>query len=211
MASDTNIFYPSKGYCLSAGTYKFTINDKFKDGMNAGDGGSYAGYVAGTKRFGSPSGESDWGQRVHEFSVGTSTDTINSAEQFTAKIDTTDTDELWLVAHNSRRKEWHTRYGKSYVPLNWSNALKAQAKAYAKELLSTCGGELVHGEISHTMPYAHPPASFYSDHTKFDYVATNPLRSWLRQHCLRRKSGFQFRKWELGGIERAGRHSRPLG
>ena len=145
--------------------------------MNAGDGGSYAGYVAGTKRFGSPSGESDWDQRVHEFSVGTSSGTIiNSSEQFTAKIDTTDTDEQWLVAHNSRRKEWHTRYGKSYVPLNWSNALKAQAKTYAKELLSTCGGELVHGEILHTMPYAHSPASLYSNHTKFDDVATNPLR-----------------------------------
>jgi hypothetical protein len=113
--------------------------------MNAGDGGSYAGYVAGTKRFGSPSGESDWGQRAHEFTI--SSGTINSAEQFTAKIDTTDTDEQWLVAHNSRRKEWHTRYGKSYVPLQWSNALKSQAKTYAQELLSTCGGDLVHGEL----------------------------------------------------------------
>ena len=102
--------------------------------------------------------------------------TINSSEQFTAKIDTTDTDEQWLVAHNSRRKEWHTRYSKSYVPLNWSNALKAQAKTYAKELLSTCGGELVHGEILHTMPYAHSPVSFYSNHIKFDDVATYPLR-----------------------------------
>jgi hypothetical protein len=144
------------GYCLSAGTYKFTINDKFKDGMDAGTGGSYAGYVAGTKKFGSPSSESDWGQRVHEFTIST-----NSAEQFTAKMDTTDTDEQWLIAHNSRRKEWHTRYGKTYVPLNWSNALKAQAKAYAQELLSTCGGDLVHGEILHTMPCAHSPESFF--------------------------------------------------
>ena len=139
------LIIPRIGYCLSAGTYKFTINDKFKDGMNAGDGGSYAGYVAGTKRFGSPSGESDWDQRVHEFSVGTSSGTtINSSEQFTAKIDTTDTDEQWLVAHNSRRKEWHTRYGKSYVPLQWSNDLEAKAE----ELLSRCGVGLVHGEIS---------------------------------------------------------------
>ena len=142
--------------------------------MNAGDGGSYAGYVAGTKRFGSPSGESDWDQRVHEFSVATSSGT----QQFTAKNDDvlTDRDRLWLAGHNTRRKEWHTRYGKSYVPLQWSNALKVQAKTYAKELLSTCGGELVHGEILHTMPYAHSPASLYSNHTKFDDVATNPLR-----------------------------------
>ena len=141
------LIIPRIGYCLSAGTYKFTINDKFKDGMNAGDGGSYAGYVAGTKRFGSPSGESDWGQRAHQFTI--SSGTINSAEQFTPKNDDvlTDRDRLWLTGHNTRRKEWHTRYGKSYVPLQWSNALKSQAKTYAQELLSTCGGDLVHGEL----------------------------------------------------------------
>jgi hypothetical protein len=137
------------GYCLSAGNYKFTINDKFKDGMNGGNGGSYTGYVAGIKKFGSPSGESEWGQRVHEFSVTTSSGNSFSAQQLTAKNDggMTERDLLWLTGHNTRRKEWHTRYGKSYVPLQWSNALKAQAKIYAKELVYLCGGELVHGEI----------------------------------------------------------------
>jgi hypothetical protein len=129
-----------------AGTYKFTINDKFKDGMCCASGnGGYAGYVSGSKKFGSSSGESDWGQRVHEFSVATSSGT----QQFTSKNDDvlTDRDRLWLVGHNTRRKEWHTRYGKSYVPLQWSKSLKAQAKVYAEELVYLCGGDLVHGEI----------------------------------------------------------------
>ncbi|KAL3806233.1 hypothetical protein ACHAXA_003752, partial [Cyclostephanos tholiformis] len=139
------------GYCLSAGTYKFTINDKFKDGMNGGNGGSYAGYVAGIKKFGSPSGESEWSQRVHVFSVTTSSGNTISAQQITAKNDDglTDRDLLWLNGHNARRKEWHTRYGKSYVPLQWSNSLKAQAKIYAKELVYLCGGELVHDNTAY--------------------------------------------------------------
>jgi hypothetical protein len=114
--------------------------------MNGGNGGSYAGYVAGTRKFGSPSGESEWGQRVHEFSVDTSNGNAISTAQITSKIDMTNTDENWLQSHNTRRKSWHTRYGKSYVPLQWSNALKAQATAYAQELLSTCGTAPAHGE-----------------------------------------------------------------
>lgn len=127
--------------------------------MNSGSGGSYTGYVGGMKKFGSPSGESEWSQRVHEFTI--SSGVSNSVQQFTPKIDTTDMDEKWLQAHNTRRKEWHTRYGKSYVPLKWSNVLKAQAKAYAQDLLSTCGDDLVHGEISHTIPYVHSSGSFF--------------------------------------------------
>jgi len=137
------------GYCLSAGSYKFTINDKFKDGMNSGNGGSYAGYVAGMKKFGSPSDESEWGQRIHEFSVTFSSGSTVSAEQFTSKIDMTDSDEQWLYSHNTRRKEWHTRYGKSYVPLQWSNALKAQARAYAQDLLSSCGSTPIHDNTAY--------------------------------------------------------------
>ena len=59
----------------------------------------------------------------------------------------------WLVAHNVRRKEWHRRYGKSYVPLEWSNALKAESKVFAQKLLrDSCGG-LYHGEITTVFVY----------------------------------------------------------
>ena len=55
-------------------------------------------------------------------------------------------DQLWLFGHNKRRKTWHSRYGKSYVPLQWSNSLKAQASVYAKKLVRNCGGNMVHGK-----------------------------------------------------------------
>ena len=29
-------------------------------------------------------------------------------------------DRQYLAAHNKRRREWHTRYDKEYVPLKWS-------------------------------------------------------------------------------------------
>ena len=123
--------------------------------MNSGNGGSYTGYVGGMKKFGSPSGESEWGQRVHEFTI--SSGVSNSVQQFSPKIDTlTDRDKLWLTGHNTRRKEWHTRYGKSYVPLKWSNWLKAQAKVYAEELVYLCGGVLVHGELDYRIAFFHP-------------------------------------------------------
>jgi hypothetical protein len=118
--------------------------------MHGGNGGSYTGYVAGVKKFGSPIVESEWSQLVHEFTVTptSSNDIPIISTQNNATIDMTDADEKWLQAHNTRRKEWHTRYGKSYVPLQWSNALKAQSKAHAQEMLSTCGAVPNSGEIS---------------------------------------------------------------
>jgi hypothetical protein len=158
------------GYCLSVGTYKFTINDKFKDGMCCENGiGGYIGYIDDSKQFSSPSGDSDWAQRVHEFSI-TATSNNNStmmeaaddnifgnyntsavpqSRGFTGGMTTRD--QLWLVGHNKRRKTWHTRYGKRYVPLQWSNSLKAQASVYAKKLVRKCGGNLVHGKRCHTI------------------------------------------------------------
>ena len=116
--------------------------------MNGGNGGSYTGYVAGVKKFGSPIVESEWSRLVHEFSVTNSSVNSIPTDPDIATIDTTAADEKWLQAHNTRRKSWHTRYGKSYVPLQWSNALKAQSKAYAQDQLSTCGTvPLFSGEI----------------------------------------------------------------
>jgi hypothetical protein len=53
-------------------------------------------------------------------------------------------DKLWLQAHNQRRKEWHTRYGVSYVPLQWSTILEKEAQDWAERSLSTCGGRIGH-------------------------------------------------------------------
>lgn len=140
------------GYCLSSGDYKFTMTDLFKDGMCCASGnGRYTGYVDGTKRFSSPSDNSDWGTQSHPFSVATNSDGSSSGNNlsdlpFDSKItSTTDRDNEWLVAHNTRRQKWHQRYGKTYVPLAWSNALKELSKEYAEKLLAASCGELIHG------------------------------------------------------------------
>ncbi len=140
---------PFLGYCLSPGDYKFTMTDLFKDGMCCATGnGRYTGYVDGTKRFSSPSDNSDWEIRSHPFSISINNGSNNLSDlPFDSKItSTTDRDDEWLVAHNTRRQEWHQRYGKSYVPLTWSNALKQLSRDYAEKLLAASCGELVHGK-----------------------------------------------------------------
>ena len=133
--------------------------------------GGYIGYVNDRKQFSSPSGDSDWAQRVHEFSITSSSSSNRNNSTLEAADDNifgnyttsavpqtrgftggmTTRDQLWLVGHNKRRKTWHTRYGKRYVPLQWSNSLKAQASVYAKKLVRLCGGNLVHGKRGHTI------------------------------------------------------------
>ena len=62
-----------------------------------------------------------------------------------------DRNNEWLIAHNVRRKDWHTQCGKSYVPLSWSNALADESKVFAVKLLEDSCGDLYHGEfIVHT-------------------------------------------------------------
>jgi hypothetical protein len=70
-------------------------------------------------------------------------------------------DKAYLIAHNKRRIEWHSRYNKAYVPLKWSKGelsyflfalfyvylflthssslgLKDLSLVYAEKLLETC-------------------------------------------------------------------------
>lgn len=56
----------------------------------------------------------------------------------------TDRDRQYLNSHNTRRKVWHERYGRSYVPLKWDNALKAESKVWAEHLLASCGKGMYH-------------------------------------------------------------------
>mmetsp|Transcript_19237 Transcript_19237/g.40573 ORF Transcript_19237/g.40573 Transcript_19237/m.40573 type:complete len:211 (+) Transcript_19237:185-817(+) len=59
--------------CLSPGTYKFVIDDLFKDGMCCSFGeGKYAGYIGTKKIFSSPDGDENWGKRNHTFKVAKS-------------------------------------------------------------------------------------------------------------------------------------------
>ena len=56
----------------------------------------------------------------------------------------TNRDIGFLRSHNTRRKAWHERYNKSYVPLKWDNSLKAEAKVWAETLLASCGKGMYH-------------------------------------------------------------------
>jgi uncharacterized protein YkwD len=48
----------------------------------------------------------------------------------------------WLDAHNAQRKKYQTQYGGAYIPLQWSNDLKAEALKYAKQMTSNCKTQL---------------------------------------------------------------------
>jgi len=67
-------------------------------------------------------------------------------------------DQHWLDGHNTRRKKYHEQYGKTYVPLKWSPALKNMAKEYADELASVCG-PTVHSELADRDGYGENLAS----------------------------------------------------
>ena len=56
----------------------------------------------------------------------------------------TQRDKDYLLSHNTRRKAWHTKHGKTYVPLKWDNSLKAGAKVWAEHLLGNCGKGVYH-------------------------------------------------------------------
>eukprot|EP00584_Thalassiosira_punctigera_P019946 CAMPEP_0172571812 /NCGR_PEP_ID=MMETSP1067-20121228/132666_1 /TAXON_ID=265564 ORGANISM="Thalassiosira punctigera, Strain Tpunct2005C2" /NCGR_SAMPLE_ID=MMETSP1067 /ASSEMBLY_ACC=CAM_ASM_000444 /LENGTH=387 /DNA_ID=CAMNT_0013364225 /DNA_START=182 /DNA_END=1345 /DNA_ORIENTATION=- len=125
-------------YCLSPGTYKFVIYDIFKDGMCCSFGqGKYSGYVGNTKVFSSPDGDADWEKRGHQFNISSGS---KNELPFDPKIGMglASRDQEWLDSHNTRRKRWHGRYGKSYVPLKWSQALSEESKRYAKKLAKDC-------------------------------------------------------------------------
>jgi hypothetical protein len=48
-------------------------------------------------------------------------------------------DMQWLNSHNIRRKKYHSKYNKKYVPLRWSPKLKRSSKQWAKHLANICG------------------------------------------------------------------------
>jgi uncharacterized protein YkwD len=50
--------------------------------------------------------------------------------------------QLWLAAHNTRRMK---RHNGDYVPLQWSNSIKASAQSYANKLISKSGCAISHG------------------------------------------------------------------
>jgi hypothetical protein len=71
------------------------------------------------------------------------------SEKITHLLNTTlpamdERDENWLTSHNKRRMYWHPYYNTTYVPLQWSESLKAEAKVWADTLLDSCGDGMHH-------------------------------------------------------------------
>ena len=127
----------------------------FRDGMCCESGkGSYKITVDGSQKGASPSGSSNWAQRVHKFTIssGNTSSSVNTSNSGGNNNNLpvsprNDRDTEWLVAHNSRRKKYHEANGKSYRPLKWSDALKQESQRWAQKLINDSCGGLKHGEL----------------------------------------------------------------
>ena len=142
---DSNELYTHK-YCLDRGIYRFTMKDKFNDGLKNGgyykvfvhDGQSgYRVAVAGVEFGFKETYQIDVGQiDVGQIDVGQVDVGRTDIDQPDNGL--TERDALYLEAHNKRRMEWHTKYDKDYIPLKWSQGLKDSSMKYATKLLETC-------------------------------------------------------------------------
>ena len=117
------MYLDSVDFYLPPGKYRFTLKDRDGDGFCCSNGnGSYALSLDG-----------------RELVRG---DVFNSEITYNILVGHEPTmssrDMAWLNSHNTRRKTWHERNGKEYVPLLWSDTLASDASSRARALLSEC-------------------------------------------------------------------------
>ena len=105
---------------LAPGKYRFTLKDAFGDGGTE----SYAISLDGREVI---RGDKYRKEVSYDILVGNDPALTMSTR-----------DKEYLVAHNTRRKTWHERYDKVYVPLAWSASLAKDASNYAEKLLNDC-------------------------------------------------------------------------
>ena len=114
---------------LAPGKYRFTLKDAFGDGGTE----SYAISLDGREVI---RGDKYRKEVSYDILVGNDTSLTMSTR-----------DKEYLNAHNTRRKTWHERYDKVYVPLAWSASLAKDAINYAEKLLNDCEVDgIVHEE-----------------------------------------------------------------
>jgi hypothetical protein len=122
--------------CLQPGDYTITFTDI--DGICCKNGnGEFKLIVDGVDLF---SGGSFIGEISHDFKIG-----YDWGEGMASR------DWEYLLAHNERRQDYHTRCtknycGKKYRPLKWSKGLAADAQVYANQLLDSCEDTGIHHE-----------------------------------------------------------------
>jgi len=127
----------SRDFCVDdSSLYELTIYDDYGDGM-------CCHYGKGHYKIIIDSDETLSGKETilygGYFQAKSSTYLLN-----TTQVSMSNRDELWLKAHNKRRKKWHAHYDTSYVPLRWSEALKEEAQEWANHLLGSCGKGMFH-------------------------------------------------------------------
>lgn len=124
-------------FCLEDGqSYDFILHDSVGDGMCCSYGKGY--YKIFVEE------EASWNSWKEILNGGSFKKTevkqiINLKERIV-----TPRDKEWLDSHNVRRKEWHEKNGKTYVPLKWSEALKSESMVWAERLLDSCGSGMYH-------------------------------------------------------------------
>jgi hypothetical protein len=104
--------------------YEFIVFDHYGDGLCCQFGqGSYKIISYSDELFGEEISSSNgiavlYGGMFFEPSI---THTINTTSAIMSERD-----YKWLEAHNIRRRKYHTDYGQEFVPLQWSEGLKAE-------------------------------------------------------------------------------------
>lgn len=106
--------------------YEFTIFDAYGDGICCQFGRGYYKIITySNELFNEEIMDPNGVAALHggSFFESNITHTIN-----TTYAQLSDRDAKWLEAHNTRRKKYHAEYEHDYVPLQWSEGLKAEGK-----------------------------------------------------------------------------------
>ena len=118
--------YKMQEKCVPHGTYSFKIVDKYGDGICCRYGQGFFRVWLDDREV--LNGGSFNKEVVTNIVVGFDPHGLMTLRDY-----------QYLEAHNIRRKEWHERYNKTFVPLVYSPLLAADARAWAEELLWSCG------------------------------------------------------------------------
>ena len=116
--------YTSQICALVPGIYTLVVTDEGSDGMFADGKGSFVVDINGTVVL--VGGRFRKGEISHDINVGYDSSSMSG------------TDQAFLDAHNSRRKEFHESQGVTFRPMAWSPELAAGASAWAKKGAKMC-------------------------------------------------------------------------
>ena len=133
---DTNSYGPNEKdvmeLYLDPGKYRFTLKDSYGDGFCCSNGS--AGYYILSLD----------GKELINGGYYRFTQSYDILVGYDPTLTMSERDIQWVEAHNVRRMDWHTRNGKSYVPLVWSAELAKDAYNWAQVLVQHCDEETWH-------------------------------------------------------------------